>query len=377
MAANITPSSRLNFCLDVLENFAPGLLARLKIAPYTCVVDTNVLLNDICYYVKKKQETGIVRAAKTGVARLIISPVVAAEVLEHLPELASERNLSADQCLSVWREQYEPNFYIIDPHSVPLGERGQELEGRDPKDVTLVQLVASFRPDVFLSEDKDLVKFDPIGQNWTMVSTALRDSAEHDEELVNLIADVILVSFATEVVGKLASEIVQVSLPVMTSALKRVPPEALAIGGLLAFGTLVHPTSQAYLQTTLQRFMEKIGTRGRLLLRWALREVKRREAAAAKRKKAGEFLLQCKPASEAPQSLQYHMVHVLSKSLQALTVQEIEKALLTSELLDPQLARHPSEMLTLLKGMPEFFSAVEGERWQIAWTVKEGKVFTT
>ena len=132
MSANTVYAPKSNLSLELLLKLAPEFQAKLGLTVTTCVVDTNVLLNDVSRYVKKGEPTGIMRAAKAATVRFFVSPTVVGEVLEHLPGTARRNALPVEPLLAAWQIHYEPYLVVVDPANIPLGEREQRLQGARP-----------------------------------------------------------------------------------------------------------------------------------------------------------------------------------------------------------------------------------------------------
>ena len=367
MSTNTVYAPKFNLSLELLLKLAPEFYAKLGITVTTCVVDTNVLLNDVSRYVKKGEPTGIMRAAKAATVRFFVSPTVVEEVLEHLPKTAQRNELPVEPLLAAWQTYYEPYLVVVDPVNIPLGERERRLQGRDPDDVPLARVVTLTGPDVLLSEDTDLLEFGAVGNQWTRVSAALRDQAECDELLIEFAAGGVLVSVAVRGLQAVAAEALRSLLKVALPLFRRVPQEVVVLGLILAVAALAHPDSRGRIQAVQDRLVQQLGPQGKVLLNLGLDAAQRYLAALEVKDKTSTFLQQCGPTMNASQTLLDGLAHVLSKSLRALTLAEIENAMLSHPTRQPQFPTEVSKQLTELLGKnPNLFKPAEGGRWQFS-----------
>jgi hypothetical protein len=83
---------------------ALDILEALHIRCFSCLLDTNVLLKDIGYVVRRRERTGLVRAAQTGIVRLYASTTVHNEVPEKIPLKCRELHFDQDAGMAVWEQ---------------------------------------------------------------------------------------------------------------------------------------------------------------------------------------------------------------------------------------------------------------------------------
>jgi len=143
-----------------------------------CVVDTNVLLNDLRRAIRTEAQTALLESAKIGHVRLYASTKVRAETFEKIAKKASVFNWDAAAVRRHWETEYVPWITFVDPSALPpLSERVVALSARDPDDVPTGQIIELVRPHSVLSADKDLSAFGPVAKDWTFVTVAYRDQA--------------------------------------------------------------------------------------------------------------------------------------------------------------------------------------------------------
>ena len=205
------------------------------------------------------------------------------------------------------------------------------LESRDADDIQTAQLVALLQPDAFLSQDKDLHEFSPVSKKWSQVSVALRDGAMSDHYMIEVAVGGVYVSVAVRGLKKVTADALRCFLPRIRPILQQVPREVVIAGIVLSVVALIHPTSRAYVQTSLNRLMGKIGPQGEALVNWMLDVGESYLAATTQKEEAHTFLKQCSPAIGTSQTLLNQLAQTLSRSIRPLTPAEVVEAMRVDE----------------------------------------------
>lgn len=143
--------------LGTLRNF--DVIKRFigPIAQFTVVLDANIILGDLIWLVSKREQPGaiteLMECILAGTIVAYISRSVLGEIEEHIPNIASDKDLSSDALLTEWK-QYRKLVKIRSPKKKLTD---QYMAGRDPDDAPVVALEKMLRADGILSKDKDIV----------------------------------------------------------------------------------------------------------------------------------------------------------------------------------------------------------------------------
>lgn len=151
--------------------------------PVVCVVDTNILLNDLKYSLLVQPLTALMEAVRMGTVKLFASTTVRDEVWEKLGIEKITRKLKIDpvEAQQRWKQSYLPWITFLDPTGLPpLSARVKGLLKRDPDDVPMGQLIELLQPDVVFCFDKDLDPFDVLANGWTLAAVAYRDISRRE-----------------------------------------------------------------------------------------------------------------------------------------------------------------------------------------------------
>ncbi len=216
-----------------------SLLQAVGIRIFSCVVDTNFLVNEVRIAAKMGTVPYMIELARVGSLRLFASTTVRDEVPNTLLDMAYELELGAAGLLQAWA-LLAPWIFFLDPSSLPRATaRLQKLALADPDDVPTGVLVELLDPDLFLTADKALADFGPspvsAPESLRTVRIAYRDKRTRDamQAGVGVGGSIMLVAFV-EVVGAtvkmLRKQIGRLPKPVVVLALLALATAA----GLLA-----------------------------------------------------------------------------------------------------------------------------------------------
>lgn len=123
------------------------------------VVDSNVLIGDLRYMVRKEgKPTQLLKLIRSKRALLFFPMEKVCEIAAHLEKVAVETDSNPETVKELWNETYAPLVKLVPEtvltNNVPLEDT---LRGRDPEDIAFLRLFSFLRPDWFLTEDKDLI----------------------------------------------------------------------------------------------------------------------------------------------------------------------------------------------------------------------------
>jgi hypothetical protein len=136
------------------------LLDLLGIHYASCVVDTNVLLRDISWTLKKQRASSLILAARVGTLRLYASTQVRGEVPKKIRARASSFKMDPEAACQLWKTTYRPLIRFLDPGELcAQSKQLEELRHRDSDDLPTAQLIELLRPTIVFSEDQDLAAF--------------------------------------------------------------------------------------------------------------------------------------------------------------------------------------------------------------------------
>lgn len=159
------------------------ILGAAGIRIYSCLIDTNVLVNDLRAAARTGTISNLMEAARIGSLRLFASTAVRDEVPRIVSEMARKGRFDPEPVLRVWRA-FAPWIFFLDPTGLqPVGSRVRRLVARDPQDVQSGQLIEVLDPDVVLSLDKDLDEFDTVARRrgqLKAITVAYRDKSVKD-----------------------------------------------------------------------------------------------------------------------------------------------------------------------------------------------------
>ena len=160
-----------------------------SISIVVCVVDTNILLNDLKHSLQGPPLTPLMESARIGSLKLFASTTVQDEVWEKLSIEKIMRKLKIDpvEGRQRWEKFYLPWITFLDPTGLPLlSARVKGLLKRDPDDVPTGQIIELLQPDVVFCYDKDLVAFDVLAEGWIRASYAYRDISRQTNVMVGV-----------------------------------------------------------------------------------------------------------------------------------------------------------------------------------------------
>src|SRR5260370_36485432 len=134
------------------EESLAELFNALGVRRATVVLDTNVLLADLKYFIQKKHHTGLMAAAKIGGVQVFASATVRDEVPEKLDIIMRKYGIDPQEAQQVWNTQYASWISFLDPSDLPpLSSKVTALLTRDPDDVSTGQIIELLGPHLVLS----------------------------------------------------------------------------------------------------------------------------------------------------------------------------------------------------------------------------------
>lgn len=167
--------------LFLSEETVADLFERMDIKRAKAVVDTNVLLSDLKYFMQKRHHTGLMAAAKIGGLRLFASTSVRDEVPEKLDISLSKYGIDAREAARLWHMYYAPWISFLDPSDLPsLSSKVTALLARDPDDFPTGQIIELLGPHLVLTRDQDLAAFGSTGQDIPIITCAYRDKTKQE-----------------------------------------------------------------------------------------------------------------------------------------------------------------------------------------------------
>lgn len=232
-----------------------------------CVVDTNILINDLFHRTGTKQATAILAVAKLGIIRLVMSSMVRDEMQDKLLnppkkiiKLASRKNVNLEAAFKLWQTEYLPYIRVIDPDSLSLTtKRLSALQARDHDDIDTAKLIELLQPSFAFSQDNDLGQFEVRKADWVNVAFAYQAIANGD--LIRL-----GITFGGVVVYITGSEIVRMianMLPTILTAIefmaKKTPRWMVILAGCSIALIIAYPSSRAKCIQLLNRLKPHLG----------------------------------------------------------------------------------------------------------------------
>ena len=342
------------------DELGQDLLALLGVHYASCVLDTNVLLRDISWTLKKRRFSSLILAARVGTLRLYASTRVRAEVPQKIRARAASFKIDPEAACQLWKTTYRPLIRFLDPGELCAQSKLlEELRRRDSDDLPTAQLIELLRPTVVLSEDQDLATFGSIVVPATQITNAYRDHAERD-------AQVVMLSLG----GGLALRVSIGTLSLLIKLLLRLDRRwflllSVTVGVLFAIPsvrrTLLHGIQT--MQTRLQEahLDELLGN--------VVEEIAQRESDL---QEAKLFLLQQERRGAPPKKALDYLIAVLTLTGEVLTVQEITQRMVDRGY-EPRGLAPEKYVGQLLRTHPRLFARQKNRRWSIASVANEAE----
>lgn len=127
------------------------------IAQFVVVIDANVVLSDLIWLAGKRRDhsayTSVMECIKAGTFIAYISRSARDEVTEHIPRIASEKNLPLETMQAEWK-QYRK---LLKVRTTKQPRVDKYRGGQDPDDAPHLALADQVRAHGILSNDSDLV----------------------------------------------------------------------------------------------------------------------------------------------------------------------------------------------------------------------------
>ena len=337
--------------LFLSEESLAELFEGLDIKRGIVVVDTNVFLSDLKYFMQKKHHTGLMAAAKIGGLRLFASTSVRDEVPEKLEISLSKYGIDAREAERVWYTYYAPWIDFLDPSELPpLSSKVRDLLARDPDDFPTGQIIELLGPHLVLTRDEDLAAFESTGHDIPIITCAYRDKTK--QEAVSL-----GVSLGGGFVFLVSSEAIKAFFSLLSRVNKALPVVFL----LLAAGSLgiafAYPPSRKWIRERGSQTLVNLWKGIEPLLNEFL-EI---EAASARAK-----LIVSQPTRiiGSPRTARDYAVKVLIEAFGPLGVKELTRRMILQGY--ETSSEHPEYYVSkVLRKYPRLFVRNEIGRWQL------------
>jgi predicted nucleic acid-binding protein len=121
------------------------------------VVDANWFRSDVLRVCRSGGPTVLLTAAHRQLVRLYVAPHVTAEVVNHADDWTQGTQVSAEQFLSSWEQEYLPVLRVVEPPGGSLtaaeADRIEQLRQKDPDDIPTATLALLLEAPL-ISSDK-------------------------------------------------------------------------------------------------------------------------------------------------------------------------------------------------------------------------------
>lgn len=290
---------------------APPATSSVRPSVTLVVVDTNVLLRDILYSVRKARRTTLVSLAASGSVKVFVTPDIVREVREHLPSFASQRGCSPGAALGVWHTNYEGVLQVVDPP--PRGsDRLSLLQKRDPDDIPTARLIEILEPAVTLTEDRHLTDLGYAPDDgWLTYVLAVNTVAE--KEALELGLALLLGLSGLAIYGSVAG---------IAYLVKKVPRAIwIGVAGVALLLALL-PENRTNVRQSLRQVTEKLNSATLSVKQFSV-QVFTQLAEAQDAAQAGYAQLAKVPASSVPRFARDYLLRVVARSKFPLTTDDI------------------------------------------------------
>lgn len=338
--------------LFITEEEIQRFLKSLGVHFASCVVDTNIWLQDITRTLKKGAPSGLLQAARIGTLRLYASTVVRAEVPEKIDEHAKDLKIDPGQAHHLWETSYLPLIHFLDPSH--LSPPHVQVVVNDPDDAPTGQLIELLRPSIVLSLDKKhLEDFGIVSdpKTWTMFPAAWRDHAERDALVVGLyLGGGMTVFLSWEVIRGIVAAIARLDKRLL-----------LALAVVLGAAIIFPPTRRM-----LQRLLQFLATFAQSELvrdgfQYLATQIVTKTTQAAEAK---QFLLEQERPILRPTRVLDYLVFVLSRAEGTLSVKELTRRII--DLGYEPRGEHPERYVRRLLGAsPGWFEQDDAGCWRL------------
>ena len=123
------------------------ILDLLGIKVEACILDTNRLLNELKFLLKKEHQPSLLLAAKLGGVKIFAAVSVRDEMPRKIGELMARWHVDPAVARSTWETQFAPWIHFVDLSELPpLSEKVEILQSRDATDVQTGQLIELLHP---------------------------------------------------------------------------------------------------------------------------------------------------------------------------------------------------------------------------------------
>lgn len=164
-----------------------GILDLIGIKVEACILDTNRLLNELKFLLKKERQPSLLLGAKLGGVKIFAAVSVRDEMPRKIGELMAGWHVDPAVALSTWETQFAPWIHFVDLSELPpLSEKVEILQRRDATDVQTGQLIELLRPHAVLSSDRDLAAFGTLAWDTAILTCAYYDKGKREVIIIHL-----------------------------------------------------------------------------------------------------------------------------------------------------------------------------------------------
>ena len=197
------------------------ILDLLGIKVEACILDTNRLLNELKFLLKKEHQPSLLLAAKLGGVKIFAAVSVRDEMPRKIGELMAGWHVDPAVALSTWETQFTPWIHFVDLSELPpLSEKVEILQSRDATDVQTGQLIELLQPHAVLSSDRDLAAFGTLAQDTAILTCAYYDKGKREVIVVHLnVAAFLMLRVLEAVLSPLLSWLSRVDKRILLSIL--------------------------------------------------------------------------------------------------------------------------------------------------------------
>jgi len=335
-----------------------ALLEQFGITVEVCVLDTNRLLNELQYFLRKQRQPSLLLGAKLGGVKLFAAVSVRDEMLRKIRALTSRWPVDLDAVLQAWETQFAPWIHFVDPAQIALRTKQvKTLRDRDVTDVPTGQLIELVDPAAVLSSDRDLEAFGTIAMDTAILTCAYYDKGKREVIVIHLnVAAFLMLQVLVSVLSPLISWLRGVDKRILLSAL------LLLTAGFGA--ALLYAPSRKWLLEHYQTIGSRIGPAlldlcDGLQLAAADYEHIRQEA-----REATHTIEQFRRKSEQPRTARDYAGKVLAAAPEPLHITELFQRM-QEDGYAPK-GTHPEHYVhRVLRAYPGIFGLDEYQRWYI------------
>ena len=335
-----------------------AILDLLDIKVEVCVLDTNRLLNELKFFLRKRREPSLLLGAKLGGVKIFASVSVRDEMPRKIGELMAGWNVNTTDALSTWEAQFAPWIHFVDPSELPpLSEKVEALQGRDATDVQTGQLIELLSPNAVLSSDRDLAAFGTIARDTAILTCAYYDKGKKQVIVVHLnIAAFLTLRVLVAVLSPLLSWLGRVDKHILLNIL-------LLFTAILG-ATMLYTPARRWL---VERYQKMASCIKRILLdlcdglQPALDDY---HLISQEAREATLTIEQLQRKSDEPKTVREYASKVLAAAPGLLSIAEISR-LMQEDGYEPKGAHPETYLSRVLRAHPGIFEKDDYKRWYI------------